>query len=102
MLYLYTIFVYNIIIENIPKVRKMNTKTVNISFRKDLLKKIDKVAKEESRTRSELIREAARLYIEKKERWEKIFDFGAQQAARLSLKEQDVTQEIQKSRQKNR
>jgi len=80
----------------------MNTKTVNISFRKDLLKKIDKVAKEESRTRSELIREAARLYIEKKERWEKIFDFGAQQAARLSLKEQDVTQEIQKSRQKNR
>ena len=80
----------------------MNTKTVNISFRKDLLEKIDKVAKEEMRTRSELIREAARLYIERKERWEKIFDFGAQQAERLGLKEQDITEEIQKFRQKNR
>jgi len=80
----------------------MNTKTVNISFRKDLLEKIDKVAKEEMRTRSELIREAARLYIERKEKWEKIFDFGTQQAERLGLKEQDIAEEIQKFRQKNR
>ncbi len=80
----------------------MNTKTVNISFRKDLLEKIDKVAKEEMRTRSELIRKASRLYIERKERWEKIFDFGKQQAERLGLKEQDIAEEIQKFRQKNR
>ena len=80
----------------------MNTKTVNISFRKDLLEKIDKVAKEEMRNRSELIREASRLYIERKERWEKIFDFGTQQAERLGLKEQDIAEEIQKFRQKNR
>lgn len=80
----------------------MNTKTVNISFRKDLLKKIDKVAKEEMRTRSELIREAARLYIEKKEKWEKIFAFGTKQAERLGFKEQDITEEIHKFRQKNR
>jgi metal-responsive CopG/Arc/MetJ family transcriptional regulator len=80
----------------------MNTKTVNISFRKDLLEKIDKVAKEEMRTRSELIREAARLYIERKDRWEKIFDFGTQQVERLGLKEQDTAEEIQKFRQKNR
>jgi metal-responsive CopG/Arc/MetJ family transcriptional regulator len=80
----------------------MNTKTVNISFRKDLLEKIDEVAKEEMRTRSELIREAARMYIERKERWEKIFEFGKQQAERLDLKEQDVIDEIQKIRQKGR
>ena len=80
----------------------MNTKTVNISFRKDLLKKIDKVAKEEMRTRSELIREAARMYIERKDRWEKIFEFGWQQAERLDLKEQDVAEEIKKFRQKSR
>jgi predicted transcriptional regulator len=80
----------------------MNTKTVNISFRKDLLKKIDKVAKEEMRTRSELIREAARMYIERKDRWEKIFEFGWQQAERLGLKEQDVAEEIKKFRQKSR
>jgi CopG family transcriptional regulator/antitoxin EndoAI len=80
----------------------MNTKTVNISFRKDLLKKIDKVAQEEMRTRSELIREAARMYIERKEKWKKIFDFGMQQANRLGLKEQDISEEIQKFRKKNR
>jgi hypothetical protein len=39
------------------------------------------------------------LYIERKERWEKIFDFGSRQAARMSLKEQDITEEIQKFRQ---
>jgi len=79
----------------------MNIKTVNISFRKDLLEKIDNVAKEEMRTRSELIREAARLYIERKDRWKKIFEFGRQQAERLGLKEQDVADEIRKLRQKN-
>lgn len=42
----------------------MKTVTVNISFRKDLLESIDAVAKRESRTRSELIREAARRYID--------------------------------------
>jgi hypothetical protein len=29
----------------------------------------------------------------------KIFDFGSRQAARMSLKEQDITEEIQKFRQ---
>jgi len=43
----------------------MSTNTVNISFKKELLELIDKIAREESRTRSELIREAARMYIEK-------------------------------------
>ncbi|NOR12479.1 MAG: ribbon-helix-helix protein, CopG family [Candidatus Aminicenantes bacterium] len=76
----------------------MNTNTVNISFKKDLLKKIDKLAKAESRSRSELIREAARLYIERRERWEKIFDFGLNQVKRLDLKEEAVAEEIKKYR----
>ena len=54
----------------------MPLNTVNISFQKDLLKKIDKIAKDESRTRSELIREAARMYIEKKNKWGQLFALG--------------------------
>ena len=50
----------------------MSINTVNISFKSDLLKKIDKIAKEESRSRSELIREAARMYIEKKYKWNEL------------------------------
>jgi len=74
--------------------------TVNISFNKELLAEIDKTAKQESRTRSELIREAARLYIGRKNRWERIFAFGSRQVQRLALREEDIAGEIQKYRAK--
>ena len=41
----------------------MAVSTVNISFQEDLLDQIDRIAQNEARTRSELIREAARIYI---------------------------------------
>jgi len=80
----------------------MRTSTVNISFRSDLLALIDQIAHSESRTRSELIREAARLYIEKKKKWEGIFHFGDRQVSNLGLKETDVAEEIEKHRQEKR
>ena len=51
----------------------MSTVTVNISFQDRLLANIDRIAQRESRSRSELLREAARIYIERKERWNNIF-----------------------------
>jgi CopG family transcriptional regulator/antitoxin EndoAI len=72
----------------------MKTGTVNISFQKDLLKQIDDVAAEESRTRSELVREAARMYIERKRRWSDMLAFGKRQTKVLGLKEEDVPEEI--------
>lgn len=72
--------------------------TVNISFQDDLLSNIDKVAKNESRTRSELLREAARMYIERKGHWEMIFAYGDQQAKKKKLNEKDVLQEIRSYR----
>ena len=72
----------------------MKTGTVNISFQKDLLRQIDDVAAEESRTRSELVREAARMYIERKRRWKDMLAFGKRQAKSLSLQEEDVADEI--------
>jgi CopG family transcriptional regulator/antitoxin EndoAI len=74
--------------------------TVNISFSKELLAQIDEAAKKESRTRSELIREAARLYIGRKARWERVFAFGSRQAQRLGLREEDIAVEIRKYRAK--
>ncbi|PKA02974.1 CopG family ribbon-helix-helix protein [Leptospira ellisii] len=64
--------------------------TVNISFEKALLKEIDKIAKREHRSRSELIREAARAYIEKKTRWQAIFDFTLKATDRSDISEKDV------------
>jgi len=71
------------------------TNTVNISFRSDLLEAIDDVAKAESRSRSELIREAARMYIERKRRWDALFDYGSKQATAQHLAEGDVLSEVE-------
>lgn len=78
----------------------MAVNTVNISFQKELLKKIDKVARQESRSRSELIREAARVYIEKKNTWESIFRLGDSVAEKQGLTEADVLTEIRSVRSK--
>jgi metal-responsive CopG/Arc/MetJ family transcriptional regulator len=72
----------------------MKTNTVNISFQKDLLDSIDKVAREESRSRSELIREAARTYIDRKKKWKDIFAFGDRQVKKRGLTEKDIQDEI--------
>jgi CopG family transcriptional regulator/antitoxin EndoAI len=74
--------------------KAMKTGTVNISFQEGLLRQIDETAREESRSRSELIREAARMYIERKKRWKDIFAFGEKQVRRLRLSEGDVESEI--------
>ena len=76
----------------------MAVSTVNISFQDDLLLQIDQVAKKEARTRSELIREAARIYIEKKKKWESIFSYGQSLAEKYKFTENDVNEEIKKYR----
>ena len=78
----------------------MKTGTVNISFQKDLLRQIDDVAKEEARSRSELVREAARMYIERKTRWKQVFAYGKTQVQQLGLQEKDVAVEIRAYRKK--
>ena len=76
----------------------MAINTVNISFDKNLLKEIDKIAKSEYRSRSELIREAARLYIERKEKWKNIFDSFDKITENQNLTEADVLNEIKEYR----
>jgi metal-responsive CopG/Arc/MetJ family transcriptional regulator len=72
----------------------MKSSTVNISFNDDLLRQIDEIAEKESRSRSELIREAARGYIERKRRWEKIFAYGREVARAKGLTPKDVERAI--------
>jgi len=73
----------------------MNTTTVNISFQGSLLAEIDRVANTESRSRSELLREAARFYIARKRRWDDIFGYGKATTVRGKLTEADISTEIQ-------
>ena len=72
--------------------------TVNISFPKTLLKDIDAVALEESRTRSELLREATRIYIERKRRWGSLFALWRAETKKVKLKPTDIERAIQRVR----
>ncbi len=72
----------------------MSTVTVNISFQDRLLQDIDRVAEAEDRSRSELLREAARTYIQRKDRWAGIFRLGGEIARKQKLKPDDVLTEI--------
>ena len=72
----------------------MSNVTVNISFQDTLLRDIDRVARAETRTRSEFLREAARAYIQRKERWGGIFSMGRKIAQAKHLTPDDVAREI--------
>lgn len=76
----------------------MPVNTVNISFDEKLLKEIDRVAKKEFRSRSELLREAARLYIERKEKWNNIFSSFDKISRSSKLTDDDVLNEIKEYR----
>ena len=70
------------------------TSTVNISFREELLREIDEVASSESRSRSELVREAARMYIERKKRMNAIIESMRETVRQRGVSEADVAAEI--------
>jgi len=72
----------------------MKSVTVNISFQDTLLDDIDQMAQKESRSRSELLREAARAYIDRNKRWDRIFAFGKQVAMEHGVQPEDVALEI--------
>ena len=80
----------------------MKGTTFNIAFPKDLLHRVDETAAEESRSRSELLREAARLYLERRLSWERIFSFGQNQARRFSIRPADIDKEIRSYRRQKR
>jgi len=69
----------------------MQTQTLNIALPKELVKKVDEIAKKEYRNRSELIRQALNSYIEKKSRWDRILAEGKEYGRRMGIKsEEDV------------
>ena len=76
----------------------MSTTTVNVAFQSTLLRQIDRAARAESRSRSELLREAARAYIQRKERWKDVFTMGREIAKTQGLSPSDVSKEIKAHR----
>ena len=76
--------------------------TINVPFQEELLIQIDRFAKNESRTRSDLIIEATRIYISRKEKWEHIFIYGESLSEKYKFTEDDVNEEIKKYREERK
>jgi metal-responsive CopG/Arc/MetJ family transcriptional regulator len=67
-----------------------STKILNISLSKELYEKIEDVALQENRTKSELVREAFRQYSANRN-WSRIRQWGDETARKLQIKdEQDI------------
>ena len=73
------------------------TKLMTISIMPEFLEEIEKLAKVESRTKSELVREALRRYIAAKE-LRRLQRYGLKKAQELGLGEEDVPRLVEEYR----
>lgn len=66
---------------------------INISMPQAMAKRVAKLAKEENRTKSELLREAFRIYEFKRD-WAKIKEWGKETARKMNIKTYDDVERI--------
>lgn len=71
----------------------MQRTIINISVPPAMAKRIKKVAKEENRTQSELLREAFRIYEFKRD-WVKIRAWGRETARKMNIRTYDDVERI--------
>ena len=75
-----------------------STKILNVSMSEELYKNIESLATEESRTKSDLVREAFRQYVSNK-RWGRIRQWGDETARKLGIRdEKDIEKLLHESR----
>jgi len=72
----------------------MSVAIVKIPFQADLLQQVDSFVDEKLSTRADVILEATRMYIARKQNWQNIFSLGDRLALNNNLSEADVMNEI--------
>jgi CopG family transcriptional regulator / antitoxin EndoAI len=76
------------------------TKPITVSLPLDLLEEAQRAARDEARTRTDLIRDALRQYLASR-RWHRLRTWGAETADRLGLKtEADLQRLLDRARQR--
>lgn len=74
------------------------TKLLSVSLMPDFLEEIERVAKEEKRTKSELVREALRRYLAERQ-WEQLSRYAQIKAAAIGIAtEEDIQRLIDEAR----
>ena len=73
------------------------TRVRSLSLPSDLVREAERLAKQEGRTKTEVLREALRRYSEER-RWRGLQRYGAGRARKLGLREAGVERAIQEFR----
>ena len=73
------------------------TKSITFSVPPDMAVRVDEVMKEQGRSRSDLLREALRRYIEECE-WRGLLEYGEQQANNLGIDADKVASLVEEYR----
>ena len=72
----------------------MSVAIIEVPFQADLLQQIDKFVDKKVCSRTDVILEATKMYIARKQNWQKIFSLGDRLSFENSLSETDVMNEI--------
>jgi len=72
--------------------------TINLAFEDDFVKQIDLIANNESLTRTDLIYNSVKMYINRKQKLQELFAYGESVAAKSNFTEEDIMDEIRKYR----
>jgi len=78
-------------------IRMRRTRTLSVTLPPDMLRRAQTIARKESRTMSELVREALRHY-ERRSWWDDVNAYGRARAQRRGIHEQDVDRIIHETR----
>ena len=76
----------------------MAVATINVSFDEDLVQQIDHIANSESLSRTDLIYNSVKMYVNRKQKLQELFAYGERIARENNITEEDVMEEIRKYR----
>ena len=78
----------------------MSVAIIEVPFQADLLQQIDNFVDKKVCSRADIILEATKMYIARKQNWQNIFSLGDRLSLENSLSETDVMNEIKAYRHK--
>ncbi|MDR0321444.1 MAG: hypothetical protein LBI28_08055 [Treponema sp.] len=76
----------------------MAVATINLAFDDDLIRQIDSIANNESLTRTDLIYNSVKMYINRKQKLQELYAYGESVALKNNFTEEDIMEEIKNYR----
>ena len=76
----------------------MAVATINLTLENDFLEKIDLIARNESQTRTDIIYNSIKIYINQKQKLQELYTYGESVARKNAFTEEDVFKEIKNYR----